>query len=672
MKSLINNCFKILIFIAMTALGVQASELVSIQPIVMEDKTTGVQLSFNDGVVIPKTFSANENQTYVFDMPKDVILKVKQEDVNSIKNNEIKSIKIITGKNSHRILLQLNSPDVLVLTKQTGSILQYTFESLFPKKQNVDESAKEDKDPLILGKIKDITFRQNNEGNGVFTIKLPKGNYSINSYAKSSNEVVLKFNNLHISDDWAHVMNVTSFGTPVNYITGDNGFAYSSFSFKTKKPINYSEDRTGDEYSLTLSPRVKSGLNFHTNKKITLNLQDISVRSALQILANFANINLVISDQISGSVTLRLKDIPWQEALDIILVSESLGKREIGSVIYIAPASEITAHEQAELAARNAVEASEPLVVAYKELNYAKAADLLPIIQSSGAGFLGARGSISSDTRTNTLIIQDTQESVNKVLKVIDRLDAPTKEVLVHARVVEISRIALEEIGFRFLVGQNGIPISAGNKLQGQVMQGSGTLYEAVADGVPAFTATQGGSALGLSFSRIFEAVDLGMELSALESLNKAKSLSNPRLVVADNLTASIIQGEDVPYLQSTASGAASIAFVQAALELLVTPQISPNNTITLDVTVKKDEPTEDPVTAGVPGILTRQIQTKLVVNDGETVVLGGVYEKKLDTANQQVPLLGDIPLLGWLFRYKRNRVENRELLIFLTTTILD
>ncbi|MDC0535971.1 type IV pilus secretin PilQ, partial [Francisellaceae bacterium] len=564
--------------------------------------------------------------------------------------------------------------DTLVLTKQTGSILQYTFESLFPKKQNVDENAKEDKDPVILGKIKDITFRQNNEGNGVFTIKLPKGNYSINSYAKSSNEVVLKFNNLHISDDWAHVMNVTSFGTPVNYITGDNGFAYSSFSFKTKKPINYSEDRTGDEYSLTLSPRVKSGLNFHTNKKITLNLQDISVRSALQILANFANINLVISDQISGSVTLRLKDIPWQEALDIILVSESLGKREIGSVIYIAPASEITAHEQAELAARNAVEASEPLVVAYKELNYAKAADLMPIIQSSGAGFLGARGSISSDTRTNTLIIQDTQESVNKVLKVIDRLDAPTKEVLVHARVVEISRIALEEIGFRFLVnGANGIPITAGNKIQGQVRQGSGTLYQTPSGtSIPETVFTQGGSALGLSFTRIFETVDLGMELSALEQLNKAKSLSNPRLVVADNLTASIIQGEDVPYLQSTASGAASIAFVQAALELLVTPQISPNNTITLDVTVKKDEPTEDPVTAGVPGILTRQIQTKLVVNDGETVVLGGVYEKKLDTANQQVPLLGDIPLLGWLFRYKRNRVENRELLIFLTTTILD
>ncbi len=366
-----------------------------------------------------------------------------------------------------------------------------------------------------------------------------------------------------------------------------------------------------------------------------------------------------------------MKDIPWQEALDIILVSKSLGKREIGSVIFIAPASEITAHEQAELAARNAVEASESLVVAYKQLNYAKAADVIPIIQSSGAGFLGARGSISSDTRTNTLIIQDTQESIDKVLNIVNRLDSPTREVLVHARVVEISRIALEEIGFRFLVGEGGIPLSVGNKVQGQVSQGSGTLYQTVGD-VPVFLATQGGSALGLSFSRIFESVDLGMELSALETLNKAKSLSNPRLVVADNLTASIIQGEDVPYLQSTASGAASIAFVQAALELLVTPQISPNNTITLDVTVKKDEPTEDPVTAGVPGILTRQIKTKLVVNDGETVVLGGVYEKKLENANQQVPLLGDIPLLGWLFRYKRTRIENRELLIFLTTTILD
>ena len=678
MRYLKNSWLNIL-FLLFVSTYVLANSVTNVSNILKNKKDIGVQFTFSDKVVTPKMFSANDHKILVFDFPKQLKISLSNQILKSLKNSQVKDVKIVSNKQYHRLIFVLNQPDELILTNQGKQSLQYTYKSQFPKKEkhkNINEQTNGSKE--IIDVIKDIAFNKDESGNGIFTVKLPSENTNISIADQSDNKVVIKFHKLHISEDWAHVMNVTSFETPVQYISGKNGFAYSEFSIGADKPVNFIESRVGNIYKVKVEVRNATGSNFNSNKKITLNLQDINVRSALQILANFANINLVISDQVTGTVTLRLKDIPWQEALDIILVSESLGKRQIGNILYIAPSSEITAHEQAELAAKNAVEASEPLSVAYRQLNYAKAADILPVIQSSGAGFLGARGSISSDTRTNTVIIQDTQEGIDRVLAVIDRLDTPTKEVLVHARVVEINRSALEEIGFRFFVGNGGIPISAGSNVQGSVVgnngaRESGSLYQPTRGilGVPEAPQT-GQSTLLLNFTRLFGAIDLNMELTALESLNKAKSLSNPRLVVADNLTAYIKQGKEIPFLQSTASGAASLTFKQAVLELLVTPQISPNNTITLDVTVKKDQAETVATVANTSSIITREIKTKLVVDNGETVVLGGVYEKSVDNTVRKVPLLGDIPLLGWLFRYKRNQLENRELLIFLTTTILE
>lgn len=675
MKYQVFNKLYIILLLLVFSITAQANELTGIFNTQLDGKYTGVQFKFSDSVIIPSVFNTSDNKTIIFDFPSSLVIEVNKADLAKLKNLFISSVQVVANKKHSRIVIQLASPENVLLTQQTSLQLKYTFKSLFPKKRNsiakMNENKKSDS---IVGMITDITFTKDDSGNGVFTVKLPESDVNVAISSQSEKRIVIKFHQLHIAKDWAHVMNVTSFDTLAHYITGKNGFAYSEFTIETDKSVNFTEVKMGNEYKLIIAPQVDDGTAFSSNQKISLNLQDIKVSSALQILANFANINLVISDQVVGMTTLRLNDIPWQEALEIILVSESLGKREIGNIIYIAPAGEIASHEQAELAAKNASQAVEDLKIEYLRLNYADATEMAAVIQASGSGFLGPRGTLSTDTRTNTIIVQDTQDGISKITAVIKQLDGPTKEVSIKARVVEISRTTLKEMGFRFFVGQAGIPISAGSNVQGAVNSSTETLRPSVVDEAGRAILSPGETVLGLSFTRLFGNVDLTMELSALESLNKAKSLSNPRLVVADNREAYIKQGTEIPYLQSTASGAASIAFKQAVLELLVKPQISPNNTITLDVTVKKDTPEANILVdaGGVPSIRTREVKTKLVVQNGETVVLGGVYEKTLESSVRKVPLLGDIPLLGWLFKFKSDRIENRELLIFLTTTIME
>jgi type IV pilus assembly protein PilQ len=423
--------------------------------------------------------------------------------------------------------------------------------------------------------------------------------------------------------------------------------------------IALTDIKDGDDISFKINRRTSRVTNFNVNEPITIAFKDAPVELVLQVLSEFAGLNLVISSSVRGNISIDLKNVPWNEVMNIVLISKGLATKKMNSIMYIATAAEIAAQEQLELQTKRSLENNAVLVTRFIPLNYTTAQAAQSVITSMAkmnGGVMSPRGSITSDTRTNTLIITDTEEKIPLIKNVISEIDIPSDQVLVETRIVEVTRDSGFEIGFNWAV--NNIHMNTFSDKQ--TTSASGEVS-------PDFVGTTADIAWTM-----FGGMKIQLEVKALESSSLASEVASPHLVVANNETASIAQGKKVPYKQTTASGAGAISFQDAELKLEVTPQIAPDGYIVLELDITKNSvgATLDPEIP--PQISTKSIVTKLMVKDGQTIVIGGIYDKKKTESKTKVPLLGDIPYLGYLFSYTKIEDNDVELLIFVTSTILE
>lgn len=553
--------------------------------------------------------------------------------------------------------------------------------------------------------LRDIDFRRGAGNAGRVVVELPSNQVGVDIRQQGQN-LVVDFLKTQLPEGLRRRLDVTDFATPVRTITtqqeGDRvrmivtpqgNWEHAAYQSDNQFVLEVREIRVDPS-------RVSQGPGY-TGEKLSLNFQNIEIRALLQVIADFTNFNVVTSDSVSGSLTLRLKDVPWDQALDIIMQSKGLGMRKLGNVLWIAPKEEIATREKQDLESRASIENLEVLRTQGFQINYAKAADVATQLTGGAAGagaggpagasarLLSSRGSVIAEPRTNQLFVTDIPSKLEQVQQLIAKLDIPVRQVLIEARIVEADDKFGRNLGVRLggsdLRGVRGG--DAGYAAGGNNRVAFGGSYNAVS-GTTGETSTAlsttntnfvnlpasglgGLSAATFAVSLFSNAANrfLNLEISALEADNRGKIVSSPRVVTADQVKAVIEQGTEFAYQQATASGATSVAFRKASLKLEVTPQITPDDNIILDVQVNKDSPGE--IVAGAVSINTKQVKTNVLVENGGTVVIGGIFEMTELDNTTKVPLLGDAPVVGNLFKSRSRTANKSELLIFLTPRVI-
>jgi len=547
--------------------------------------------------------------------------------------------------------------------------------------------------------INNIDFRRGRNGAGQIVVDLSNPRTTVD-VREEGGRIIVDFQGTTLPTDLMRRLDVTDFATPVatvDALRADNDARLIVTTAEAYEQVAYQTDNV---FTLELAPPVEEPEPIgvfnenreYTGERLTLNFQDIETRAVLQLLADTSNLNIVVSDTVQGNVTLRLQNVPWDQALDILMTTKGLDMRRNGSVIIVAPAEEIAARERAELEALQEFQTLEPLRSEFIQVNYAKASDLATLINGSGGNpIISERGSVAIDERTNTLLIQDTTDRLTSIRRLVATLDIPVRQVLIESRIVIVNDDYSRDLGVRFggtVVRENG---TDGLYSMTGTGNGSDVITTSALDN---FNAT--GSpfpvevppinqrynvnvpvaspvgAIALAILDTDYLVDL--ELSALQAEGRGDIISAPRIVTANQREASIEQGVEIPYQESSSSGATTTQFRPAVLSLTVTPQVTPDDRVIMDLLVTKDSVGElvASATGGfVPSIDTRSVATQVLVNDGETVVLGGIYETESRETVNKVPFLGDVPGLGVLFRSRTTLNNKAELLIFVTPKIL-
>ena len=558
--------------------------------------------------------------------------------------------------------------------------------------------------------ITGVDFRRNRDGGGRVVVSLTDPGTPVD-IRQEGGRVVAIFKDTSLPAELMRRLDVMDFATPVAtvdtlrtnndtrlVISAEGNYEQLAYQSDTEFTIEVNPVAETAEEGSTLFSETKE----YEGQRLTLNFQDIETRAVLQLLAETSGRNIVVSDTVQGNVTLRLRNVPWDQALDIVMTTKGLDMRQNGNVIIVAPAEEIAARETADLEAKRAISELEPLYSEFIQVNYAKASDLATLIAQGGAQgggggntLLSERGSISVDDRTNTLLVRDTAENLQDIRRMVRTLDIPIKQVLIETRIVIVNDDVSRDLGIRLGItgveerGSDGLTVISGNGLGTDTIIGSaldnaadpanGTFFPVqlpdlqnrynvnVPIGSPAGT-------FGLAVLNGDYLVDL--ELSALQTEGRGEIVSTPRVITSNQSEARIEQGVEIPFQQAASSGATAIQFKKAVLSLIVTPQITPDNNIIMDLRVNKDSVGDVISTGGlggtVPSIDTRQVETQVLVADGQTVVLGGIYETERRETISKVPFLGDIPYAGVLFRSTQVRNDKAELLIFVTPRILE
>ena len=612
---------------------------------------------------------------------------------NAIEVNEgnIRSVNVVQAGDRTRVVVNLKQ-SASYQTRVDGKTLLVVLDRAQPvtaaTAPPVSFSENRNRDVAAL---RDIDFRRGVGNAGRVVVDLANNQVGVDIRQQGQN-LVVEFLKTSLPEGLRRRLDVSDFGTPVQSVTttqtGDRvrmvvtptgNWEHSAYQSDNQFVLEVREQKI-DSSKLTQGP----GYN---GEKLSLNFQNIEVRTLLQVIADFTNFNVVTSDSVTGAVTLRLKDVPWDQALDIILQAKGLGMRKSGNVLWIAPKDEISAREKQELESKASIESLETLRTQGFQMNYAKAADIATQLVSSGAGggsggansarILSERGSVISEPRTNQLFVTDIPSRLQQVQELIAKLDIPIRQVMIEARIVEADDSFGKSLGVRLGGGVRGFNVGSvnGNQVQGNF----GSTYGAVSTG-PTLTSqpfvslpANPGNALAASYALSLFSPNasrfLSLEISALESDGKGRIVSSPRVVTADQVKALIEQGTEFPYQTATSSGATAIAFRKANLKLEVTPQITPEGNIILDLDINKDsrgESTPDGI-----AINTKHVQTQVLVENGGTVVIGGIFEQTERDQVNKVPLLGDLPALGNLFK-SRERIANKsELLIFITPRVL-
>ncbi|MBK2267448.1 type IV pilus secretin PilQ [Francisella philomiragia] len=518
--------------------------------------------------------------------------------------------------------------------------------------------------------IKDLEFHRSLNGSAVFDVAFEENISNFAGYKTKVSQdgytLTITFDDTTISDKWVSNIDTKVFNTIVDSIKilKDNGNVI--FVIHSLDRIALSDFKEGNTFKFKIDRRNSRVEGFNVNEPITISFKDTPVQTVLQVLSEFAGLNLVVSSSVRGNVSIDLKNVPWNEVMNIVLVSKGLATKKMSSILYVATAAEIAAQEQLELQTKRSLENNATLVTEFIPLNYTTAQAAQTVITSmakQNGGIMSPRGSITSDARTNTLIVTDTEEKIPLIRNVINEIDIPNDQVLIEARIVEVSRTSGLELGFNYNVNYDPY-VNLGLSTFSNTAPKPGEQNPVVA------------STLNLAYT-LAGGLQLEMEIRALENESLANLVSSPHLVVSNNETAFIKDGKDVPYQQATASGAASVAFQEAVLELQVTPQIAPDGNIVMEVLVTKNSvgASSGKTSTGedLPPIINkREVTTKVMVKDSETVVIGGIYTKEQAETRNKIPFLGDIPYLGYLFSYTKIEDRDAELLIFITPKIIE
>jgi type IV pilus assembly protein PilQ len=546
-----------------------------------------------------------------------------------------------------------------------------------------------------------VDFRRGADGAGRILVSLSDPRVQA-SLRQEGGRVVVDFPRATAAPQLVQRYDVVDFATPVNSFDLTNapgGARIVVAAVGDYEQLAYQSDR---EYVLELRPKPKAAVvdpakKEYKGERLTLNFQDIETRAVLQLLSETSGQNIVVSDTVQGNVTLRLQNVPWDQALDIVLRTKGLDKRQEGNVIYVAPADELAAREKQLLESQKSITELAPVRTEYLQVNYAKASDLASLIKSQGkTSLLSERGSVAVDERTNTLLLQDTADRLGDIRRLVSTLDIPVKQVLIEARVVIVSDDFTRDLGVRF----GGAFVGNYGSSDGLMWMGSKGLNAADGDRGPIISPNSPGGvgidgnqvatapvpdrylvnlpianpALNFALTLLDTDYVVDLEITAAEREGRGEVISAPRVITANGKEAVIEQGTEIPYQESASSGATTTQFKKAVLSLKVTPQVTPDDRIILDLTVSKDSVGQvvPSATGGfVPSIDTREITTQVLVNDGQTVVLGGILETERRETVNKVPFLGDVPVMGALFRSKSKTDNKDELLIFVTPKIL-
>ncbi|WP_435102944.1 type IV pilus secretin PilQ [Arhodomonas sp. AD133] len=535
--------------------------------------------------------------------------------------------------------------------------------------------------------IEKVDFERTENGAGRITTDLSDPSIPVD-VRREGDRVVADFVGARAPERLLRRLDVTDFATPVSAVETRSKGDGTRVTILTNTEFEQIAYQTDESFTIEIKPfsreedqkRARDKKRY-TGEKLSLNFQDIEVRSVLQLLADFTGLNMVVSDSVSGNITLRLDDVPWDQALDIILQAKGLDKRRTNNVLWIAPAEEIANRERIEAEARQQQKQLAPLRSEFIEVSYAKAATLAKLIRGgegeNSQSLLSDRGSVSIDERTNTLIVQDTATNLTAIRELVSTLDIPVRQVLIESRVVIADDNFTNELGVQFgysrqgELGDQGIVI--GGTKPGDTNFGGTTAFEVEADSgneglIVDLPAAGAAGQLGLAVGKIGSYL-LQLELSAMENEGRGEIISSPKVITANQREAFIKQGEEIPY-ETVSEQGTSVQFKEAVLGLTVTPQITPDDRVLLDLEVSKDSRGED--TDAGPAIDTQAVGTQVLVDNGETVVLGGVYERNKRNDVTRVPFFGELPVLGHLFRKRTTVDNNRELLIFVTPKILE
>jgi type IV pilus assembly protein PilQ len=549
--------------------------------------------------------------------------------------------------------------------------------------------------------IRTIDFRRGADGTGRVIVQLTDPRTPVN-VRQEANQVVVDFSGTLMPKNLMRRYDVMDFATPVQTVDALRVEGSSRLVISAQGDFEQLAYQSDNQYTIEIKPSLKRTAGAeekkeYTGERLTLNFQDIDVRSVLQLLADTSGQNIVVSDSVTGNLTLRLQNVPWDQALDIVLRTKGLDKRRQDNVIIIGPTAELASREKAELAAHKEVQELAPVRTEFMQVNYAKVADLAKLIRPAGGAtgggrnsMLSARGSLTVDERTNTLLVQDTSENLADIRRLVQTLDVPVKQVLIEARIVIVSDTFERDLGAK--LGITGFTTAGANSLLTVSGTNAGTDSMLSSAFPPSALAPSGfvnfptlnnryqvnlpashtNGSIGVSLLSGTHLLDL--ELSAAQNEGKSETISSPRIITANQKQATIMQGVEIPYQESASSGATTTQFKNAVLSLKVTPLITPDNRVVLDLDVSDDSVGAQVSSAtggSVPSIDTRQIITQVLVNDGQTVVLGGILDTTKSFTANKVPFLADIPILGHLFK-STIRINNKtELLIFITPKIL-
>ena len=610
----------------------------------------------------------------------------------------LRSANVIQAGERTRVVLNLKASTAYKAEIQ-GKTLFVTLDPVVGTSQPASSTPvfAENKNRDILP-LKDLDFRRGADNAGRIVVDLANNQVGVD-IRQQGQTLIVEFLKSTLPEGLRRRLDVADFGTPVQSVTTTQTGDRVKMVIEPKGLWEHSAYQSDSQFVVEVrqqkidTTKLTQGPGFN-GEKLSLNFQNIEIRSLLQVIADFTNFNVVTSDTVTGAVTLRLKDVPWDQALDIIMQAKSLGMRKNGNVLLIAPKEELAAKEKQELESKAALQGLEPLRSQAFQLNYAKAGEIaIQLVGVGGGGgnsrTLSSRGSLISETRTNQLFVNDIPSKLEQVQQLIAKLDIPVRQVLIEARIVEASDSFGRSLGVRLggsdLRGIRGG--DAGYNLGGANRVAIGGSYNAVSGTTGETTATldstntsfvnlpalgQGGYSPSTFAISLFSSAAnrfLNLELSALEADGKGKLVSSPRIVTADQTKALIEQGTEFPYQQATSSGATSVAFRKANLKLEVTPQITPEGSIILDLDINKDSRGE--TTAAGIAINTKHIKTQVLVENGGTVVIGGIFELTEADSESKVPLLGDLPAVGNLFKTKTRSSNKSELLVFITPKMI-